>query len=109
MKDLQLVHHIMINQIYRKISNIRRCSNYIWVINNFVAHWGAAYISGLMVCVPHFVYLQVEMLKQNLEQRKVRVTACGLITVTRSLLLTVRYPPPIKEFLLKEFFVDYNF
>ena len=28
-------------------STDRRCSNYIWVINNFIAYWGAAYIRGL--------------------------------------------------------------
>ena len=28
----------------------RRCSNYIWVINNFIAHSGVAYISGLTLC-----------------------------------------------------------
>ena len=27
----------------------RRCSNYIWVINNFIAHQGATYIRGLTV------------------------------------------------------------
>ena len=27
----------------------RRCSNYIWVINNFIACWGAPYIRYLMV------------------------------------------------------------
>ena len=27
----------------------RRCSNYIWVINNFIAYWGMAYIGGLTV------------------------------------------------------------
>ena len=27
----------------------RRCSNYIWVINNFIAYQGAPYIRGLMV------------------------------------------------------------
>ena len=27
----------------------RRCSNYIWVINNFVAYEGAAYFRGLML------------------------------------------------------------
>ena len=27
----------------------RRCSNYIWMINNFVAYWGAPYSRGLMV------------------------------------------------------------
>ena len=27
----------------------RGCSNYIWVINNFIAYWGAAYIIGFMV------------------------------------------------------------
>ena len=29
----------------------RRCSNYIWVINDFIAYWGASYIRGLTVCV----------------------------------------------------------
>ena len=29
----------------------RQCSNYIWVINNFVAYWGATYIRGLVVCI----------------------------------------------------------
>ena len=27
----------------------RRCSNYIWVINNFAAHWSATYTRGLTV------------------------------------------------------------
>ena len=27
----------------------RRCSNYIWVINNFIAYWGATYIRGFTV------------------------------------------------------------
>ena len=27
----------------------RRCSNYIWVINNFIAYWGMTYIRGLTV------------------------------------------------------------
>ena len=27
----------------------RRCSNYIWVINNCIAYWGATYIIGLSV------------------------------------------------------------
>ena len=27
----------------------RRCSNYIWVINSFIAYWGATYIRGLTV------------------------------------------------------------
>ena len=29
----------------------RQCTNYIWVINNFIAHYGASYIKGLMVNV----------------------------------------------------------
>ena len=27
----------------------RQCSNYIWVIKNFIAYWGAAYIRGFTV------------------------------------------------------------
>ena len=27
----------------------RRCSNYIWVINNFIAYWGASYIRDFTV------------------------------------------------------------
>ena len=27
----------------------RRCSNYIWVISNFITYWGAPYIRGLTV------------------------------------------------------------
>ena len=34
-------------------STDRRCSNYIWVINNFIAHKGASYIRGLMVMLVH--------------------------------------------------------
>ena len=30
-------------------SGDRRCSNYIWVINIFIAYWGVAYIRGFMV------------------------------------------------------------
>ena len=29
----------------------RRCSNYIWVIKNFIDHQGASYIRGLTVCL----------------------------------------------------------
>ena len=29
----------------------RRCSNYMWMINNFIAYYGAAYIWGLPVSV----------------------------------------------------------
>ena len=32
-------------------STDRWCSNYIWVINKFIAHWGAACIRGLTVVV----------------------------------------------------------
>ena len=28
----------------------RQCSNYIWVIHNFIAHQGVAYIRGLTIC-----------------------------------------------------------
>ena len=40
----------------------RRCSNYIWVINNFIAYWGAIYIRGLWyfsdwMDMPTFVFL----------------------------------------------------
>ena len=31
----------------------RWCSNCIWVINNFIAYWGEAYIGGLMVYKNH--------------------------------------------------------
>ena len=30
-------------------STDRLCSNYIWVINNFIAYYGATYISGFMI------------------------------------------------------------
>ena len=30
-------------------SAVRQCSNYIWVINNFIAYGGASYIRGFMV------------------------------------------------------------
>ena len=32
----------------------RRCSNYIWVINNFIAYWGASYIRDFMVYLVYF-------------------------------------------------------
>ena len=35
-------------------STDRRCSNYIWVINNFIAYWGVAYIRGFTI-----VYLRI--------------------------------------------------
>ena len=34
----------------------RQCSNYIWVINNFIAFWGASYIRGFMVYYRPFVW-----------------------------------------------------
>ena len=81
---VRLAADLILNIIYRKISNIRhtnpetkmflflicsclcvihlsrerrcswssaerRCSNYIWVMNNFITHWGASYIRDLMV------------------------------------------------------------
>ena len=47
----------------------RRCSNYIWVINNFITYYGAPYIRGLkvlkiisgIICNPQqFNYIQYE-------------------------------------------------
>ena len=32
-------------------SAYRRCSNYIWVINNLITYWGASYIRDLTVCL----------------------------------------------------------
>ena len=35
----------------------RRCSNYVWVIDNFIAHWGAPYIRDLTaVTNQHYAY-----------------------------------------------------
>ena len=34
---------------YSWTSADRRCSNYIWVINKFIAYWNATYIGGLTV------------------------------------------------------------
>ena len=31
----------------------RRCSNYIWVIDNFIAYWGVSYITGYTVYKNH--------------------------------------------------------
>ena len=41
--------------IYSLNSADRRCSNYIWVINNFIAYQGASYISGLTVYM--YIYI----------------------------------------------------
>ena len=35
-------------------SSADTCSNYIWVINNFIAYWGATYIRGLTVRLNHW-------------------------------------------------------
>ena len=40
----------------------RRCSNYIWVINNFIAYWGATYIIGFTVLMHSINF------KQNVRQ-----------------------------------------
>ena len=40
---------------YKWNSADRRCSNYIWVINNFIAHYGATYIR-MTVVRPSFLY-----------------------------------------------------
>ena len=34
----------------------RRCSNYIWVIDNFIAYWGASYIRDLTVYL-YYIYV----------------------------------------------------
>ena len=34
----------------------RRCSNYIWVINNYIPYKGASYIRDLTVCVKELEY-----------------------------------------------------
>ena len=34
------------------------CSNYIWVINNFIAYEGATYIRGLTVCIFQILFIQ---------------------------------------------------
>ena len=35
----------------------RRCSNYIWVINNLIAYWGASYIRDLTVMLTNHWHL----------------------------------------------------
>ena len=34
----------------------RRCSNYIWVIDNFIAYYGASYIRGFTVTFINFIW-----------------------------------------------------
>ena len=43
----------------------RRCSNNIWVINNFIAYWGVAYIRGLTVlwCKLHLLRVCLQLLR----------------------------------------------
>ena len=36
-------------------STDRWCSNYIWVINNFIVSWDVSYTIGLMVCILNLV------------------------------------------------------
>ena len=47
----------------------RRCSNYIWVIDNFIAYWGASYISELTVLIIGLrkVWLWFQMCKQGID------------------------------------------
>ena len=37
----------------------RRCSNYIWVTNNFIAHWGATYIKDFAVVIKFHIYVYI--------------------------------------------------
>ena len=59
-------------------STDRRCSNYIWVTNNFIAYWGAAYIRGFAVpasevlirlihCPPGIIDFQIHVKDRCLE------------------------------------------
>ena len=41
-------------------STDRPCSNYIWVINNFIAHWGVTYIRDLMVLYKSTIWFSVD-------------------------------------------------
>ena len=43
----------------------RRCSNYIWVINNFIAYLGESYIRRLMVTVPDILICRRSKLRGN--------------------------------------------
>ena len=60
----------------------RRCSNYIWVIDNFIAHKGATYIRDLTV---HYVWLNQYMVIFLCD-----VIACGSLPIMTSSFDTLR-------------------
>ena len=41
----------------------RRCSYYIWVINNFIAYWGVACIRGSMVVIKEYSGVRTRRVK----------------------------------------------
>ena len=44
-------------------SGDRRCSNYIWVINNFITYWGVTYIRGFTVVLMPWALSTVLLLR----------------------------------------------
>ena len=59
----------------------RRCSNYIWVINNFIANECATYIRGLVVGTTCLVYMNERVGRQlsGEHQCQVTVASSGLL------------------------------
>ena len=49
----------------------RRCSNYIWVIDNFIAYKGATYIRGFTVLLSRFSYHMSDEIKTAKKARKI--------------------------------------
>ena len=62
----------------------RRCSNYIWVINNFIAYYSASYIRDLTVCLYYFI----AMMSSNGNIFRVTGPLCGEFTGHRWIPLT---------------------
>ena len=60
----------------------RRCSNYIWVINNFIACYGVTYIRGLMVVGFKFIVNCVMLYMLTLLMLEYEYLALGVNTCT---------------------------
>ena len=73
----------------------RRCSNYIWVINNFIAHWGAAYIKGLTVFRMHLLIhskgVMVDQSLTRLDFEHVKAIVRKLNMISDAMIYTYAY------------------
>ena len=91
----------------------RRCSNYIWVINNFIVYKGATYIRGFTVCLLGLLHRSddthtIALLPTSFNQYRGRFQNAYELLNLRALKISMLYKSHIFQCMGKIFCVEFQ-